>query len=124
MSTRTPLSKVQGLGAAHSGVEHFWRERVTAAALVPLTAWFVYAVFHLIGVPYENVIGYLGEPLHAVLLVLFLIASLIHMTLGMQVVIEDYVHKEGSKIALLLFARAFSWAVGAACLFAIAKIAL
>lgn len=124
MSFRTPLSKVEGLGSAHSGVEHFWRQRVTAAALIPLSIWFVVAMLGLVGADRDTVIAYLHQPLHAVLMILFILATLMHMTLGIRVVIEDYVPNEGQKIAALLLNLAFTWAVGAVCLFTMFKIAI
>lgn len=124
MSYRTPLSRVEGLGPAHSGVEHFWRQRVTATALIPLSIWFAVAILSLIGADRETVVSYLHEPVHAVLMILFIIAALMHMVLGIQVVIEDYVPNEGQKIALLLLNKAFAWAVGAASLFALYRITL
>lgn len=124
MSFRTPLSRVEGLGAAHSGVEHFWRQRATATALIPLSIWFVIAALGLVGADRATVLAYLHEPVHAVLMILFILAVLMHMVLGIQVVIEDYIPHEGQKIALLLLNRAFAWAVGAACLFAMYRITL
>lgn len=124
MNFRTPYSKVEGLGVAHSGVEHFWRQRVTAAALIPLSVWFVVAMLGLIGADRDTAIAYLHQPLHAVLMVLFIFAALMHMTLGIQVVIEDYVTGEARKIAALLLNRTFAWGVGAVCLFAMFKIAI
>jgi succinate dehydrogenase / fumarate reductase membrane anchor subunit len=124
MSIRTPFSRVQGLGAAHSGTEHFWRERASSVALIPLTAWFVYAAIHLIGLSYEDAFTFLHEPVNAIAMLLFVIASVIHMTLGLQVVIEDYVHTEGSKLLLFLANKAFGWIIGVASVFAILRIAL
>lgn len=124
MSIRTPFSRVQGLGAAHSGTEHFWRERASSVALIPLTAWFVYAAIHMIGQPYEDAFTFLHQPVNAIAMLLFVIASVVHMTLGIQVVIEDYVHTEGSKLLLFLANKAFGWIVGVASVFAILRIAL
>jgi succinate dehydrogenase / fumarate reductase membrane anchor subunit len=124
MSIRTPFSRVQGLGAAHSGTEHFWRERASSVALIPLTAWFVYAAIHLIGLSYEDAFTFLHKPVNAIAMLLFVIASVIHMTLGLQVVIEDYVHTEGSKLLLFLANKAFGWIIGVASVFAILRIAL
>jgi succinate dehydrogenase / fumarate reductase membrane anchor subunit len=124
MSIRTPFSRVQGLGAAHSGTEHFWRERASSVALIPLTAWFVYAAIHLIGLSYDDAFTFLHEPVNAIAMLLFVIASVIHMTLGLQVVIEDYVHTEGSKLLLFLANKAFGWIIGVASVFAILRIAL
>ncbi len=124
MSIRTPFSRVQGLGAAHSGTEHFWRERASSVALIPLTAWFVYAATHLIGLSYDDAFAFLHQPVNAIAILLFVIASVIHMTLGIQVVIEDYVHTEGSKLLLFLANKAFGWIIGVASVFAILRIAL
>ena len=120
----TPYSRVEGLGASRSGTEHFWRERTTAAALILLTLWFACAMLHVAQGGPEAAIAYLAQPLHAVLMILFVIATIIHMTLGMQVVIEDYIHVEGQKVVLFLLNRAFGWLIGAVCVFAILKIAL
>ena len=124
MSIRTPFSRVQGLGAAHSGTEHFWRERASSVALIPLTAWFVYAATHLIGLSYDDAFTFLHDPVNAIAMLLFVIASVVHMTLGIQVVIEDYVHTEGSKLLLFLANKAFGWIIGVASVFAILRIAL
>ena len=124
MSLRTPLARVQGLGAAHSGPMRFWQERVSAVALIPLTVWFAYAALYLVGANRDAVMVFLAHPLNAVLTILFILATVIHMTLGIQVVIEDYVHAEGAKITLLLLNRGFGWLIGALCIFAMLKIAL
>lgn len=124
MSFRTPYAKVEGLGSAHSGVEHFWRQRVTAVALIPLSIWFAVGMLSLVGADRDTALAYLHQPLHAVLMVLFILAVLMHMTLGIQTVIEDYVTSEGRKIAALLINRTFAWAVGAASLFAMFRIAI
>ncbi len=124
MSIRTPLGRVEGLGAAHSGTEHFTRQRVTAIALVPLSIWFAFTAFSLIGSQRSEAAAFLAEPLNAVLMALFIIAAVMHMALGLQVIVEDYVDGEISKIALLVLNKFFAWAVGAASLFALLKIVL
>ena len=124
MSTRTPLARVEGLGAAHSGAGHFWRQRVTAAALVPLAIWFVCSALALIGGDRSGAVAFLKEPFHAVMMALFIIAACIHMSLGVQVVIEDYIHRESSKIVLLVLNQFFAWIVAATALFALIKIVL
>ena len=131
MSMETPLHRVQGLGSSHSGVRHFWRQRVTAAALVPLSVWFAWAVLGLVGASEPQVLAFLTRsvhapfaiPLNAILLGAFLTILLYHMVLGLQVVIDDYVHSEGGKIFLMLFVRAAAFAVGASSLFALLRIA-
>ncbi|HEY2444490.1 MAG TPA: succinate dehydrogenase, hydrophobic membrane anchor protein [Rhizomicrobium sp.] len=124
MSIRTPLARVEGLGAAHSGTQHFWRQRVSAVALIPLSIWFVISALSLIGAARHEAVTFLGMPVNAVLMALFVIAALHHMMLGVQVVIEDYVHGEAARIALLVLNQFFAWLVGAASLFALVKIAL
>jgi succinate dehydrogenase / fumarate reductase, membrane anchor subunit len=124
VTTRTPLARIEGLGAAHSGVGHFWRQRVTAAALVPLTIWFACSALALIGAERSEAVAFLKMPFNAVMMALFIIAAAIHMSLGMQVVIEDYIHREGSKIALLLLNQFFAWVIAATALFALIKIVL
>ncbi len=122
MSAQTPLARVEGLGAAHTGTGHFWRQRVGAAALVPLAVWFVCAAVALIGADRNTAVAFLAQPVNAIAMALFVIAALNHMALGVQVVIEDYVHEEGPKLALVVLDNFFAWIVGAACLFALVKI--
>jgi succinate dehydrogenase / fumarate reductase membrane anchor subunit len=124
LSAETPLARVEDLGAAHSGTGHFWRQRVSALALIPLSIWFVCDALSLIGADRNEAVAFIARPVNAIALALFIIAALNHMALGVQVVIEDYVHSEGPKIALLLLNQFFAWVVGAVCLFALVKIAL
>jgi len=124
MSVRTPFSRVQGLGASHKGTEHFWLQRASAVGLIPLLAWFVYAAIQLVGAPYEQAFAFLHAPFNAIALLLFVVTAVFHMMLGLQVVIEDYVHTEGLKLGCLLANKAFGWIVGVASVFAILRIAL
>jgi len=124
MTIRTPLAQVEGLGAAHSGTEHFARQRGTAVALVVLATWFLISAFSLINSDRASAVAYLVRPLNAVLMALFIITSLMHMMIGLQVVIEDYVTSERGKVVLLLLNRFVGWVVGAAALFALLKISL
>ncbi|MBC8242509.1 MAG: succinate dehydrogenase, hydrophobic membrane anchor protein [Alphaproteobacteria bacterium] len=101
-SLRTPLAKVRGLGSAKNGTHHFWLQRLTALALVPLTIWFAFSVASLATADFPTVLAWMRSPLSAVLMLSFLLAGFWHMKLGLQVVIEDYVHGEWRKITCLI----------------------
>jgi succinate dehydrogenase / fumarate reductase membrane anchor subunit len=115
----TPLARVLGLGSAKSGTEHFWRQRLTAVANVPLTVAFVVIVVGLLGRNHAAVVQILGSPLVAIVMLLFIASITTHMRIGMQVIIEDYVHDEVTKLVLLMANTFFAVAVGLACAFAI-----
>jgi succinate dehydrogenase / fumarate reductase membrane anchor subunit len=119
---RTPLGRVRGLGSAKSGTEDFWLQRITAIASVPLTLAGLFLVITLTGRSYPAVKQILGSPLVAVLLMLFVIANALHMKIGVQVVIEDYVHDKMKKLTLITINNFFAWTVGLACIFAVLKI--
>ncbi len=121
-SIRTPLARVRHLGSAKSGTRHFWQQRLTSVALIPLTIAFVVLVLSLLGRNHAAVVQILGSPLVAILMLLFIVTSVYHMWLGMQVIIEDYVHDELPKLLILMASTFFCFAVGTAAAFAILKL--
>ena len=102
---RSPLGRAIGLGSAKEGVEHWWRQRVTALALVPLTLWFVAAVIGLVGADHAAFVAWVRSPMPTMLLILLLVATFYHVALGLQVVIEDYIHREAMRLGTLLVMR-------------------
>ncbi len=119
---RTPLKNVRRLGSAKEGADHFWLQRVTGAANALLTIFVIGLAVHLAGADHATVSHALAHPLVALPLILFLISAAIHMRLGMQVIIEDYVHGEGAKIVLLMLNTFFAIAVAATGIFSILKL--
>ena len=119
---RTPLARVRGLGSAKSGTEHFWRQRLTAVANVPLTIAFVVIVVSLLGRNHAYVVQTLGSPLVAMLMLLFIGSSIYHMRIGMQVIIEDYVHDEAMRLMLVMLNTFFAIVVGLTAAYAIFKL--
>ena len=121
---RSPLSRAIGLGSAKAGAEHWWAQRVTALALVPLTLWFVIAIIELAGADRALFVDWVRQPLPAVLLVSLLIATFYHGALGLQVVIEDYVESEALRFALLIAVRLAAIVFAARGIFAVLKLSL
>ena len=123
MTFRTPLSHARGLGSAKSGAHHWWMQRLTAVALVPLTLWFILSIIQLTGADYQTAAGWLSSTTNSVLMLLLIAATFHHMQLGLQVVIEDYVQGEGVKIIGIVLVKLFSVLLAAAAAFAVLKIA-
>ncbi|HEU4379337.1 MAG TPA: succinate dehydrogenase, hydrophobic membrane anchor protein [Hyphomicrobiaceae bacterium] len=122
MSFRTPLGKVRGLGSAKEGTEHFWKQRLTAVSNLVLVCIVMVLLAKLAGADYATVKRTLAKPQNAILLLLLVLSGVIHMRLGMQSIIEDYVHSEGRKVMALMLNSFFSLVVGLTCVFAVLKL--
>ena len=120
---RSPLGRAAGLGSAKEGVAHWWAQRVTAVALIPLVLWVVISLVALTGADRSVVVAWLHAPFPAIVMALLLIAGFYHMCLGIQVVVEDYVHTEWVKIFALVFNKLAGFALAAAGVFAVLRIA-
>src|SRR4029077_6390924 len=104
---RSPLGRAIGLGSAKEGVQHWWMQRLTALALVPLVLWLVVSVITLAGADRAAIVVWLHNPMPAVLMIVLLVATFYHTALGLQVVIEDYIHGEAFRLAWIIVMRAF-----------------
>ncbi|HTI03073.1 MAG TPA: succinate dehydrogenase, hydrophobic membrane anchor protein [Acidisoma sp.] len=121
---QTPLGQAKGLGSAKSGLHHWWAERVTSVALIPLTLWFVFSVLSLAGHPQPDIAHWVSQPLVAVLLIALIIASFHHTQLGLQMVLEDYVHDEGHRLIWMMVMKAIVWLLGLAAVLSVLKLAI
>jgi succinate dehydrogenase / fumarate reductase membrane anchor subunit len=122
MAYRTPLARVRGLGSAKSGADHFWKQRLTAVANIALVAFLIWLVVKLAGADYATAKRTLAKPHYAIPLLLLILSGVIHMRLGMQTIIEDYVHSEGRKVVALMLNLFFCVLVGLTCAFAVLKL--
>jgi len=122
MSLQHPLGRVRGLGSAKAGSHHWWSQRVTAVALVPLTLWFVYSALTLAGSDYASGIKWLAQPTNSICMVLLVISTFHHLQLGLQVIIEDYVHHEAVKLIALVTMKLSSIGFAVAAIFSIIKV--
>ena len=121
---RSPLARARGLGAARTGSAHWWAQRVTALALVPLTLWFIWSVIRLTGEPREVMVAWLSSPLPLVLMLALVIATFHHLQLGLQVVIEDYVPNEPVKIGACVADEGLCALLALVCIVSVLKIGL
>lgn len=119
---RTPLKNARRLGSAKEGADHFWLQRVTAVANLVLVIFLIGLIASLAGADHATVRATLSSPIVALPLALLVVSGIVHMRLGMQVIIEDYVSSEGPKIVLLMLNTFFAIAVGASCIWAVLKL--
>lgn len=124
MTLRSPLRQARGMGSAREGAHLWWLQRVTALALIPLSIWLMASLVSLTGADHARFIEWVASPFNAVVLLLAISTSFYHFKIGMSVVIEDYVHAEGAKVASLLFTTFATVLVGAICAFSVLKLAL
>ena len=123
-SMKTPLAEARGLGAAKSGLAHWWHQRLTAIAMIGLVAWMCVIIVMLVGADYSGAMALLSHPVNAALIMLFIGVGFWHSSLGLQVVLEDYVAHEGVRLALIIAIRMALVLLGAISLLSILKIAL
>jgi len=121
-SMRTPMRRVRGLGAAHTGTHHFWHQRVTSVAGIPLCIALIVIVSGLLGRSHAAVVQILGSPIVAIIMLLFIINIVYHMWIGMQEIVVDYVHEDKLKLATLLANTFFCFGIAFASAFAILKL--
>jgi succinate dehydrogenase / fumarate reductase membrane anchor subunit len=124
MSLRTPLGKVLGLGSAKDGTGHFWGQRLSGVGLLILGLWFIDAILTIPGFTHAEALSFIGAPLNGVLLLLLVVTMSYHSSLGVQVVIEDYVHGHALKLASLIISRFAHTFLAVAAIYAIIKIGL
>nr|WP_321395255.1 succinate dehydrogenase, hydrophobic membrane anchor protein [Emcibacter sp.] len=124
MSLRTPLGKVRGLGSAKNGTHHWWMQKVTAVALIPLTVWFMASMVQMTQAGFEVAVTWLSSPIPAILMILFVTTGLYHLKLGLQVIVEDYVHGEGLKTIIQMLITFGCILLAVAAVFSILKVAI
>lgn len=120
---RTTLGRVRGLGSAKEGIGHWWAQRVTAVALVPLVLWFVIGVIAHAGANHAAIVAWMRQPVSAALMALLVGTALHHAALGLQVVVEDYVHNEGQKLAGILLVKGAAYLLAAIGIVSVLKLA-
>jgi len=122
MTQRTPLARVRGLGSAKEGTDHFWKQRLTAVSNLVLVCFLIWLLATLAGADYATVKHALAKPQNAIPLLLLVLSGVIHMRLGMQTIIEDYVHSEGRKVVALMLNSFFTILIGLTSVFAVLKL--
>jgi succinate dehydrogenase / fumarate reductase membrane anchor subunit len=121
---RSPLARVRGAGSAKSGSHHWWMQRVSSIALLPLTIWFIVSLATGAGMSHPEVLIWIGTPINAVLLLALIALTFQHTASGVQVIIEDYVNHEGARIAAILVVKGLCWLLGIAAVLAVLRIAV
>ena len=121
---KTHLARVRGLGSAKEGSHHWWMQRLTAIALIPLTVWFAISIIGIVGADHAAVVNWFSSPVISIFMILFVSTMVYHSTLGVQVVIEDYIHKERWKFGLLIALKFHGITLGVVAVFSILKLAL
>ena len=121
---RTSLARVRGLGTIRGGTEHFWHQRLTAIANLILLVFLIFTVIHLAGAPYDAMRAYFASPFVTVAGIALAISATYHMRIGMQVIVEDYIHAEGTKMVLLILNTFFALAVALTCIVSLIKLSL
>ncbi|MDC0563523.1 succinate dehydrogenase, hydrophobic membrane anchor protein [Alphaproteobacteria bacterium] len=123
-SMQTPLAAVRGLGSAKSGMHHWWNQRMTAVAMVPLVIWMVSLCILMTGASYQDALAIASHPANATVLILFVAVGFWHAILGLQVILEDYVAAEGLRLVLIVVIRMFAIALAALSILSILRVAL
>ncbi len=121
---RSPLGRARGLGSARAGATHWWVQRLTSLALVPLTLWFICAIVRMIGATRDDVVSWMAGPLPIVLLIALVIATFHHLQAGLQVVIEDYVHRDWLRVGSILVIKAIALLLALACIVSTLRLGL
>ena len=124
MNMRSPLSRARGLGSAKTGTEHWWAQRLTALALIPLVIWFVVSMIIVTGADHAVAVDFISSPINTVLLILLIVATFHHGQLGLQVVIEDYIHTKWLEVSLIIAVKGAAILLGVASVYAVIAIAL
>jgi len=121
---RSPLGRARGLGSARAGAAHWWAQRITAIALVPLTLWFLCVVIRMLGATRDDIVSWMAGPLPIVLMIALVIATFHHLQLGLQVVIEDYVHSDLLRAGSILLMKGLSLLLALACIVSVLRLGL
>lgn len=121
---KSDMARAHGLGSTKSGSGHWFAQRITAISILLLMVWAICSIVCMVGADYQTFTTWLAQPINAILMILFIIATFVHAVLGVQVVVEDYIHNEGFKLFKLIGQKLFFIALGVACIFSILKIAI